>query len=118
MNAGADLEGQYWTEVSYETILTYDPDVIVIPSGAEYTAEDIKNDPQLSSLTAVQNDAVYEMPSQIEEWDSPIPSGILGAMWMTAVLHQDVYNMDTFVREAAEFYETFYGFRPDASMLQ
>jgi len=118
INAGADLEGDYWTEVSYETILVYDPDVIVIPSGADYTADDIANDAQLSSLTAVQNGAVYTMPSGIEEWDSPIPSGILGAMWLTSVLHPDCYPADAFIEEATAFYETFYGFTPDAALLK
>lgn len=116
-NAGAALDGEYWTEVSYETILSYNPDVIVIPSGADYSADDIRSDAQLSSLTAVQNNAIYTMPSQLEEWDSPIPSGILGAMWLTSVLHPDLYSSDTFVNEAAEFYETFYGFTPDKALL-
>lgn len=118
VNAGADLEGDYWTEVSYETILAYNPDVIVIPSGADYSADDILNDAQLSALTAVQNGAVYSMPSQLEEWDSPIPSGILGAMWLTSVLHPDLYPTETFIMEATAFYETFYGFTPDAALLQ
>lgn len=117
-NVGDALDGDYWTEVSYETILTYDPDVIVIPSGADYTADDIRADSQLSALTAVQNDAIYAMPSQLEEWDSPIPSGILGAMWMTSVLHPDVYTSETFIADATAFYETFYGFTPAADLLQ
>ena len=118
INAGAELEGDYWTEVSYETILAYDPDVIVIPSGADYTADDLTGDAQLSTLTAVQNGAIYTMPSGIEEWDSPIPSGILGAMWLTSVLHPDRYSADDFTADATSFYETFYGFTPDAALLQ
>lgn len=117
VNAGAALDGDYWTEVSYETVLTYNPDVIIIPSGADYTADDIKNDAQLASLDAVKNSAIYTMPSGIEEWDSPIPSGILGAMWLTSVLHPDLYSADTFTAEAVSFYETFYGFTPDAALL-
>ena len=117
VNAGASLEGDYWTEVSYETILAYNPDVIVIPSGADYTADDILADAQLSALPAVQNGAVYTMPSGLEEWDSPIPSGILGAMWMTSVLHPDLYTVDAFTADAAAFYETFYGFTPDSALL-
>lgn len=117
-NVASELAGDYWTEVSYETILAYDPDVIIIPSGADYTADDILQDAQLSALRAVQNAAVYAMPSQLEEWDSPIPSGILGAMWMTSVLHPDLYSAETFIAEATNFYETFYSFTPDASLLQ
>ena len=118
VNAAAALEGDYWTEVSYETILAYNPEVIIIPSGADYTAEDIRNDAQLSALTAVKNGAIYTMPSGIEEWDSPIPSGILGAMWLTSVLHPDLYTADTFAADATHFYETFYGFTPDPALLK
>ncbi|MBQ4043583.1 MAG: ABC transporter substrate-binding protein [Clostridia bacterium] len=118
VNAGDSLEGSYWTEVSYETVLTMNPDVIVLPCGADYSPEDIAKDPQLASLTAVKNGAVYAMPSQLEEWDSPIPSGILGAMWLSSVLHPELYSADTFEKEAAAFYETFYGFTPDASLLK
>lgn len=118
INAGAELSGDYWTEVSYETILSYDPDVIILPSGADYTVEDILSDAQLSALTAVQNGAVYAMPSGLEEWDSPIPSGILGAMWLTSVLHPALYPSETFIADAVSFYETFYGFTPDADLLK
>jgi iron complex transport system substrate-binding protein len=118
VNAAAALEGNYWTEVSYEAILTYDPDVIVIPSGADYTAEDIRNDAQLSALKAVKNGAIYAMPDGIEEWDSPIPSGILGAMWLASVLHPERYSPETFVGDATGFYENFYGFTPDPTLLK
>lgn len=118
VNVAADLEGDYWAEVSYETILSYDPDVIIIPSGADYTVEDIKNDARLSALKAVKNGAVYAMPGGIEEWDSPIPSGILGAMWLTSVLHPERYSSETFVSDATGFYQNFYGFTPDPSLLQ
>ncbi|MBR5444487.1 MAG: ABC transporter substrate-binding protein [Clostridia bacterium] len=117
-NAGAGLEGDYWTEVSYETILSMDPEVIVLPSGAEYTVEDILNDAQLAGVAAVESGAVYAMPSSIEEWDSPIPSGILGAMWLTSVLHPDLYTSETFCKDAIEFYEEFYGFTPDEALLK
>ena len=118
VNVAAALEDTYWAEVSYETILAYDPDVIVIPAGADYTVEDIRNDAQLSSLRAVKNGAVYAMPGGIEEWDSPIPSGILGAMWLASVLHPDKYAPETFVADATAFYETFYGFTPDQTLLK
>lgn len=116
-NVGKDLEGDYWTEVSYETILAMNPDVIVIPSGADYTVEDICSDAQLESLDAVKNGEVYSMPSAFEEWDSPVPSGILGALWLTSVLHEDVYTSTMFADDVTEFYQTFYGFTPDVSLL-
>ena len=116
-NVAADLEGDYWTEVSYESILAMAPEVVILPAGAEYTAGDILGDPQLASLPAVQSGAVYAMPSGIEEWDAPIPSGILGTMWLTSVLHEDAYPFEDFVADAQDFYQTFYGFSLDGSLI-
>ncbi len=109
VNAGDSLEGSYWTEVSYEDVLAMAPQVIVLPAGAEYTVQDVLEDPQLSALPAVQDGAVYQMPGGIEEWDSPVPSGILGTMWMTSILHPDVYPFEE-LADAQDFYQTFYGF--------
>ena len=117
VNAGDSLEGDYWTEVSYEDVLAMAPQVIVLPAGAEYTVQNVAEDPQLSALPAVQDGAVYQMPGGIEEWDSPVPSGILGAMWMTSVLHPDVYSFEEFTADAQDFYQTFYGFSVDASLI-
>ena len=117
VNAGDSLEGDYWTEVSYEDVLAMAPQVIVLPAGAEYTVQDVAEDPQLSALPAVQDGAVYQMPGGIEEWDSPVPSGILGTMWMTSVLHPDVYPIEEFTADAQDFYQTFYGFSVDASLI-
>ncbi len=116
-NAGNQLSGDHWAEVSYETILSWDPEVIVIPSGAAYTAADILSDTQLSGLQAVKNDAVFTMPGALEEWDSPVPSGVLGTMWLASILHPDVYPQDAFVADATAFYEGFYGFTPVSSQL-
>ena len=117
VNAGDSLEGDYWTEVSYEDVLAMAPQVVVLPAGAEYTVQDVAEDPQLSALPAVQDGAVYQMPGGIEEWDSPVPSGILGTMWMTSVLHPDVYPFEEFTADAQDFYQTFYGFSVDASLI-
>ncbi len=117
VNVAAGLEGDYWTEVSYETILAMNPDVIVIPCGASYSKEEVLGDAQLAGTNAVKNGAVYQMPQKIEEWDSPIPSGILGMLWLTSVLHEDVYAFETFLADAASYYQNFYGFAIDTALI-
>ena len=117
VNAAAGVDDDYWAEISYETLLALDPDVLVIPSGASYTADDIRADAQLAALTAVQNGAVYTMPQGLDEWDSPTPSGVLGVLWLTSVLHPDAYPFETLTADAQEFYQEFYGFTPDASLI-
>ena len=115
-NAASGLEGDYWVDVSYESLLAMAPEVFLIPAGADYTAEDVKNDPQLAGLPAVRNDAVYAMPTGFEEWDSPVPSGILGALWMTSILHPESYSQEDFAADAEDFYGTFYGVSLDIEL--
>lgn len=116
-NAAESIMGDYWTDVSYEDILVMNPDVIIAPSNAEYSVKDILGDAQLQDVTAVKNGAAYQMPTGIEEWDSPIPSGILGTRWLASVLHEDVYPFEEFKQDAAGFYETFYGFTLDEELI-
>ena len=65
-NVAKDIKGDYWTAVSYETLLQLNPDIIIIPPAASYSVQDVLNDGQLSSLTAIKNNAVYQMPKGIE----------------------------------------------------
>ena len=115
-NAGDALEGSSWTDIDNETFLTMNPDVIVIPtdnfavSSPDYTAEDVMNNPTFSDVTAVKNGAVYQMPVGFEAWDSPVPSGILGTLWMLHTLHPELYTAEQFAADVNEFYTVFYGF--------
>ncbi len=117
VNVAEDLDGDYWTEISYETLLAEDPEVILLPSKADYTVDDVLADAQLQEVTAVKQGAVYQMPNQIEEWDSPIPSGMLGVLWTASVLHGDVYSTEDFRKDVSAFYQEFYGFEVDQSLL-
>lgn len=117
-NVAKTIEGDYWTQVSYESLISMNPDMMIIPSGAKYSVEDILNDEQLLSLTAVKNKKVYKMPGGIEEWDSPVPSGILGSMWLSSLLNADKYSHDDFVKDVKNFYQTFYGFEVDTSLIK
>lgn len=115
-NAGDVLEGSFWTDIDNETFLTMNPDIIVIPtdnfavSSPDYTAEDVMNNPTFSDVTAVKNSAVYQMPVGYEAWDSPVPSGILGTLWMLKTLHPELYPAEQFAADVNEFYTVFYGF--------
>ena len=46
----------------------------------------------------------------IEAWDSPVPSGILGALWLANVLHNDLLTDADCAAKMDEYYETFYDF--------
>lgn len=116
-NAAEGLEGSSRAEVSYESLLAMNPDYIILPSGADYAVADVTVDAQLAGLTAVQNGTVYRMPGGLDEWDSPIPSGVIGALWLASKLHPDLYGEEEFTAAATAFYEEFYQFTPDAALL-
>ena len=117
VNAAAGIEGDGWTAVSYEQLLAMQPDVIVMPAEASYTKDELLADAQLAALPAVQNGAVYAMPTGFEAWDSPVPSGILGVGWLLSALHADVAPFDAFQEKVQAFYREFYGAEVDAARV-
>lgn len=107
-NAAEEIDDTYWAEISYEQLLTWDPEYIILASDAKYTVADVLADPNLAACRAVTQGKVYQLPSDAECWDSPVPSGILGAVWLANILHPDqVPNPNDRINE---YYETFYHF--------
>lgn len=109
-NVASALADAYWAEVSYEQLLAWDPQYILLASDAGYTPEDVLADPNLAACTAVVNGNVYQLPSKAEAWDSPVPSGILGALWLASVLHPQQLPAEQLDGIIEEYYQTFYGF--------
>lgn len=87
MNVAEEITDTYWAEISYEQLLKWDPDYIVLAAEASYTIDDVLNDAALAGCTAVINQHVLQIPKDIEAWDSPVPSGILGAAWLASQIH-------------------------------
>lgn len=109
INAAAALEDTYWAEISYEQLLAWDPEYIVLASDAAYSVEDVYADPNLANCRAVKQGNVVHLPNDLECWDSPVPGGILGAVWLASILHGDQITMDDAAEVIASFYEQFYG---------
>ncbi|MBN9646980.1 ABC transporter substrate-binding protein [Terrisporobacter glycolicus] len=117
VNVAKDLADDQWAKISYEQLLKYNPDMIVIIPEAEFTKEDVLKDPQLANLNAVKNKAVYEMPSDFEAWDSPVPSCVLGSMWLASIIDEEGYSFDDFKNDAASFYKEFYNVDIDKELV-
>ena len=109
-NAAAEISDPYWVEISYEQLLTWDPAYIILASDATYTVEDVLADPNLVNCEAVTSGNVYQMPGKAEAWDSPVPSGILGSVWLANVLHPDLFSDADCADLIDEYYEAFYNF--------
>ena len=109
-NVAAEIEDTYWVEIDYEQLLNWNPEYIILASDADYTVEDVLADPNLVDCAAVVNGNVYQMPSKAEAWDSPVPSGILGSVWLANVLHADLFSEADCAAVIDEYYENFYDF--------
>ena len=114
-NVASEITDTYWATVSYEQLLAWNPDAIILAPQAEYTVDDVLSDPALADLDAVKNGKVYAMPNVIESWDSPIPSSYLGSIWMASVLYPDAVSTEDYTKACVDFYQQFYGF--DASSV-
>lgn len=109
-NVAGEIEDTYWVKIDYEQLLRWDPEYIILASAAGYTVEDVLSDPALASCSAVVNRRVYQIPNQAEAWDSPVPGGILGALWLANVLHPQVLTDADCAQRIGTFYETYYDF--------
>lgn len=109
-NVAAEVEDTYWAEVSYEQVLTWNPEYIILAADAAYSVEDVLNDKNLATCEAVKNGNVYKLPNTTEPLDSPVPASLLGTLYVVQVLHPDLYSVEQFEETFEEFYETFYQF--------
>ena len=109
-NVASSIADSYWVEISYEQLLAWNPEVILLASDASYTVSDVLADPNLADCAAVKTGSVYQLPGKAEAWDSPVPSGILGAVWLCSALHPDLISAAERDALIDEYYETFYGF--------
>ena len=110
INVAAAIEDTYWAEIDYEQLLAWDPEYIILAAEADYSVEDVLNDPNLADSKAVIHGNVYRMPNRAEAWDSPVPGSILGAVWLANILHPDKISEADSVARMNVFYETFYQF--------
>ena len=113
-NAAASVEDTYWAEVSYEQILDWNPDYIILASDAEYDVDSVLNDAALADCTAVKEGHVYQLPHAVEAVDSPVPASFLGSVYLASVLHPEQVTEEYYHAAVDEFYGSFYGFTPES----
>lgn len=109
-NVAATVEDTYWAQIDYEQLLAWNPDYIILASSAQYTPQDVLEDPNLAGCSAIVNANVYQIPCDAESWDSPVPGSILGALWLAGILHPDLLTGADCAAIMDEYYETFYQF--------
>lgn len=99
--------------VTFEQLVQWDPDVIIICNdeghGGESFFDRVYRDPLWTQLRAVKNHAVYEIPYLPFNWFDRPPSvnRLIGMQWLTNLLYPDTYRINI-KEETKKFYEMFY----------
>lgn len=98
------------TEVSPEQVTIWAPEVLLL-SPADGAFDYIYQDEVWSSVPAVENKRVYEVPGEPYEWMDKPPSvnQVLGLEWLGNLLYPSLYNFDM-IERAQEFYSLFWGY--------
>jgi iron complex transport system substrate-binding protein len=93
-------------KISFETLLTYDPDVIIVQHPMVYA--DLVNDPLWQKLRAVKNGRIHLVPNTPFNWIDRPPSfmRVLGIQWLASLFHPERTAFDLKQR-ITEFYELF-----------
>ncbi|MGC8722060.1 MAG: ABC transporter substrate-binding protein, partial [Caldisericaceae bacterium] len=103
--------------VSYEQILAWNPDFIVLAPYCNSKVSDVLSNQSLQSVKAVKNKNVIMMPAFILSYDVPAPESVLGVMWMANKFYPGSlnFNIDD---EAKSFYKNIYSYKLTESDLE
>lgn len=122
----SDLNAGNRTQIDYEQLMAWDPDVIFIDHGGmndgkpvEELKEELNTDPVYKSLKAVKTGEVYASPSGVFYWDMGIQK-ILLIMNMAKILHPDEFSDLDMAAEVMDFYDRFFDYeltRDDAEKI-
>lgn len=108
-NVAAAMEGSGKVTVDAEQLIAWNPEYIFIVADADYTVGDVLANDQLSGVDAVINGNVFVFPSDIEAWDYPTPSALLGQVYLASVLHPEAVTPEMFEDTALAFYSEVFG---------
>jgi iron complex transport system substrate-binding protein len=99
-------------DTSIEQVVKWNPDVIILSSneGGYIPISDIQNNTQLSSITAVKNNKIYECPVGSFWWDRPSPETPLGVLWLAKTLYPDQFSDIDMKKETRDYFHTFYNY--------
>jgi iron complex transport system substrate-binding protein len=111
--AEVDLQSDYgMSPVSLEQVLAWNPEVILVasdPAEESNVYEQITTGADWSTITAVEEKQIYQIPRGPFDWFDRPPSisRILGIRWLGNLLYPDLYQYDM-KAEVKEFYALFY----------
>ncbi len=105
------------SEVSFEQLLLWQPDIIIADSEALY--QTITTDKVWGELNAVKEGKVYQIPSVPYSFMSSPPSvnRMIGILWLGNLVYPEQYSVDI-KQEVKDFYELFYHVALDDTQVE
>ena len=95
------------SEVSFEQVLLWNPDLIIVDSQKLY--DTFTADPMWQELDAVKNGKIFKIPTAPYSFMSSPPSvnRMIGIEWLGSLVYPEIYTSD--IREEVKnFYQLFY----------
>lgn len=106
---GISVTKQAHTEESLtyttEDLLLWDPDVMLVTSRQ---ADELKADSQLAGITAIQNDAIYYVPTVAHVWGNRTVEQPLTILWTVNKLYPERYSAEELAQDIHYFYAHYF----------
>ena len=100
-----------WIDIGVEKVFNYNPEYIFVTSSAarNYEISDLLSDDAFSSLTAVKENNIYEIPAKQDSWDMPGISCVLGVMYMLHSFYPELFSIEDLEDEVDDYYRFMFG---------
>lgn len=99
-------------QVSFEQVLAWDPDIILVGNFADHKPDDIYSNKMASrnwqQLKAVKNKRVYKVPMGIYRWDAPNTETHLFQLWLAKMMHPELFADVSLEKHTRDFYKTLF----------
>lgn len=99
------------TDVTFEQVLTWAPDVIILGGFDQAVPDDLYKDPKWASVPAVRDRRVYKMPIGGYRWDPPNLESPLAWIWVASILQPEKVGFKLRA-EMDAMYKLLYGRAP------
>ena len=104
------LNANSWTDVSFEQIAAWDPDVILVVnyfSDPKVSVEQLKNSTGWDQIRAVKENQIFPFAKDTFSWDSSSPRWGLGLLWTFKTLYPESAQDIDIDAEMLKFYKWF-----------
>jgi iron complex transport system substrate-binding protein len=84
--------------------------ILLGSSKGTYGVDLVYGNEQFRTIKAVSQHRVYAFPSNIEWWDYPAPTCVLGVVWAAKTLYPDRFSDVDILKLADDYYTKYLGY--------